>query len=163
MRKTLYCLMSDSSRCPQLMDQLLEAGLSRRHVRLVEQSRLSFPGIRRATLLQTSDLGHGTLMGAGVGGLAGALGGYFAANHAPVAALIHTNRAWLYMALAGAVFGAIVTGIIARNMPNRKLIPFLLRVGSRGCLLILDIPTHCIPMTVDIVERVDPGAKTYLS
>ncbi|MEA3413260.1 MAG: hypothetical protein U9R74_17245, partial [Pseudomonadota bacterium] len=102
MRKTLYCLMSDSSRCPQLMDQLLEAGLSRRHVRLVEQSRLSFPGIRRATLLQTSDLGHGTLMGAGVGGLAGALGGYFAANHAPVAALIHTNRAWLYMALAGA-------------------------------------------------------------
>jgi len=163
MRKTLYCLMSDSSRCPRLMDQLLEAGMSRRHIRMVNRGRKEFAGIRRATLLQTTDVGHGVTLGAGVGGLAGALGGYFAATHASVSALAETNSAWLYVAAAGAAFGAIVTGVITRNMPNRNLVPFLMRIGTGGCLLILDVPTHRIPMTVELVERVDPGARTYLA
>jgi len=127
------------------------------------RGRKEFAGIRRATLLQTTDLGHDVILGSGVGGLAGALGGYFAATHASVSALAETNSAWLYLAAAGAAFGAIVTGVITRNMPNRDLFPFLMRIGSRGCLLILDVPTHRIPMTVERVERVDPGARTYVA
>jgi hypothetical protein len=163
MRKTLYCLLPDSSRCPRLMDRLLEAGMSRRHICMVNRGRKEFAGIRRATLLQTTDVGHGVILGAGMGGLAGALGGYFAAAHAPVSALTETNGTWLYLAAAGAAFGAIVTGVITRNMPNRNLVPFLMRIGSRGCLLILDIPTHRIPMAVELIERVDPMARTYLA
>ena len=159
MRRRMYCLLPDVAHTMQLIIDLREAGLSDRHIHVLARDDLPIDGIHKASLLQKTELAHGIRMGIGMGGVAGMLGGLLAVTIPPAGIALAGSSILLASTLAGAVFGALVSALVASGIPHHELRSFQARILLAGdILVILDVPANNVQMTGRMIERLHPEA-----
>jgi hypothetical protein len=96
--------------------------------------------------------------GLGVGGVAGLLGGLLAVSF-PVSGIVLGGGALLASALAGAGGAAIVSALIAKDIPSHTLRTFEQAISSGQLLLLVDVPRHQVKSTVALIRRQHPEAR----
>ncbi|MCP4408592.1 MAG: DUF1269 domain-containing protein [Gammaproteobacteria bacterium] len=163
MRRRLYCLLPDVAHCKHLVAALRNCGLSKRYIRVLARQDISLEGLPKAYLTQRSELAYGLKLGLGVGGVAGMMGGLLAVTFPPAGTTLAGGFLLLATTLAGAGFGGLVSALVASGIPNDKIGPFNTRIFKGEILVILDIPTDCIPMATQLIEGIYPNSDIGLT
>ncbi|OQY55827.1 MAG: DUF1269 domain-containing protein [Candidatus Parabeggiatoa sp. nov. 2] len=158
MRRRLYFMLPDVVHCKQLVTELQKANVAQRDIHVVARNDIPLEGLHQASALQKTELAHGLELGAGIGGVAGMLGGVLPVVFPP-AGIILGGGAILASTLAGASFGTIVSALIARDIPNHELENFQTCIARGHVLLILDIPTDLVDEMTQLIRTTHPEAK----
>ena len=158
MRRKLYFTLPDINHCQQLVIELQKNGLAERHIHVIARNDIPLMGLHKASALQKTELAHGLELGISIGGIAGVLGGLLAVTFPP-AGIVLGGGAVFATALAGASFGTIVSGLIARDIPNHELEAFQQQIANGQILLILDILTHKVEEITQLIKTTHPEAE----
>ena len=137
--KRLYFMLPDKETCKKVVEKLENAGIRQRHMHAVASMAVSLDGLPEASLIQKSELAHGIEKGVALGGAGGLLGGLLAVAFPP-AGLVIGGGALLMTTAAGAGFGALVTGLISKDLHNRELDAFEEDLSHGKILLLVDVP-----------------------
>lgn len=139
MKRRLYFLLPDAASARQMVDDLLLARIDSRHVHVLAREDVPLHDLPEDTLVQKSDLVHGLETGLVIGGATGALAG--------IAALTLTTSGTalggdvvLASALAGALIGTWISGMIAGDVPNSRLKTFRSAIEEGRILTLADVP-----------------------
>ena len=162
MSNRIYFLLPDSKSCKAVVEDLLQSGVKEKHIHVVGNRFTPLEGMKQASSLQTSELKHGVELGLSVGGAAGLLGGLLAVSFPP-AGVVLGGGALLAAALAGAGGAALVSALIAKDIPNHKLQAFQDAVSAGQLLLLVDVSRHHLDAVLQIVRRHRPEAEIYMS
>jgi hypothetical protein len=158
MSKRLYFMLPDAQTCHRVVAELKEAKIPERHMHAIADAEQSLQGLPKASTLQKSELLHGLEAGLGVGGAAGLLGGLLTITFPP-AGLALGGGAMLATALAGAGFGALVSGLVANDIPNHKIQAFENGIYEGRILLIVDVPRKKTVKFIDMIREHYPEAE----
>jgi hypothetical protein len=151
----LYFLLPDVATTRAVVSELQGGGIQEGHVHVVASARIPLEDLPEATVLQTSELRSGLEKGLGVGGVAGLLGGLLAVAFPP-AGLILGGEALLLMMLAGAGAGAVVSGLIAKDIPNHELQSYNDAIARGQILLMVDVPSAELTAWMDRIQQHHP-------
>ncbi len=91
--------------------------------------------------------------------MAGLLGGLLAVTFPPAGILLAGEAILLGTTLAGAGFGAVVSALVAGDIPNHELEHFQDRIALGEILLLLDIPTPHVEMMMRLIKSHHPEAE----
>ncbi|MCP4041425.1 MAG: DUF1269 domain-containing protein, partial [Gammaproteobacteria bacterium] len=141
-----------------LVAELREKGIPDRHLHVIADSKTVLEGLPEASMLQKSEFTHGVEMGIGVGGVAGLLGGVLAVTFPP-AGIVLGGAAIIGGVVAGAGFGALVSGMVAHDIPNHELEAFEQGIAEGKILLLLDVPKERVDEFVEIITSHHPEAE----
>nr|VFK78450.1 MAG: hypothetical protein BECKSD772D_GA0070982_101524 [Candidatus Kentron sp. SD] len=158
MSKRLYFLVPDVDTCRAIVGELGEAGIPESHTHVIGNHFTPLDGLHEASFLQKSEFTHGVEEGLGVGGAAGLIGGLLAATFPP-AGLVLGGGALLASTLAGAGLGALVSAVVAKDIPSRKLEAFEDAINAGELLLLVDVPKKRIEKLVDIIQGHHPEVE----
>lgn len=159
MRRKLYSMLPDVEHCKQLVTELKQAGLTDKEIHVVAREDVPLEGLHQASVLDKTELKHGVELGIGVGGAAGMLGSILAITFPPAGIVIGGGAlAVLATTMVGASFGAIVSALVARDIPNHELEAFQLDIDSGKVLLILDIRTTRVDEFTQLIKVTHPEA-----
>jgi len=140
MSRRIYWLLPDRESAWATMDDLLLAGIEVRHIHFVGREGTDMTGLNVANVWQTSDVVRagemGLIVGAGVGGLLGAL----IAVHYPITGYEPQWGIAGGLAIAGAVFGAWTSTMIGVSIPSKRLERFTAQIEAGQILLMVDVP-----------------------
>ncbi len=139
MSKRLHFLVPDLFCCQTVVAELRAWGIPEHHIHVVANHTTPLQGLPEADLRHTSDLHHGLRLGIGVGGIAGLLGGLLAVSFPP-AGLVLGGGAVLFTTLAGAGAAALVSGLVAIDMPNHTLSAYEEAILSGQLLVVVEVP-----------------------
>ncbi len=159
MRRRLYFLLPDVAHCKALVTDLRNQGISDNQIHVVARNDIELEGLHQATALQKTELAHGLEWGIGLGGMAGLLGGLLAVTFPPAGILLAGEAILLGTTLAGAGFGAVVSALVAGDIPNHELEHFQDRIALGEILLLLDIPTPHVEMMMRLIKSHHPEAE----
>jgi hypothetical protein len=162
MTKRLYFMLPDTQTCYRVVKELKEAKIPERHMHAIADAEQLLEGLPKASTLQKSELLHGLEAGLGVGGTAGLLGGLLTITFPP-AGLALGGGVMLATALAGAGFGALVSGLVANDIPNYKVQAFEKEIYAGKILLIVDVPRKKTIMFINMIRAHYPEAETTVS
>ena len=151
----LYFLLPDAPTTRLVVTELRSGGIAERQIHAVASSRIPLEGLPEATAFQTSELRHGLEKGIGIGGAAGLLGGLLAVAFPP-AGLILGGEALLLMLLAGAGAGAVVSALVAKDIPNQDLQSYNDAIARGQILLIVDVPKAEVTAWMDRIQQHHP-------
>lgn len=157
MSKRLYFMLPDAGLCSRVVVELKEAGIPERHMHAVAGITYTLEGLPRASVLQKSEFIHGLEAGLGFGGAAGLLGGLLAITFPP-AGLILGGAAVVATTLAGAGFGALISGLVASDMPNHTLDKFEREIEAGKILLLVDVPRKQTESIIALIKTHHPDA-----
>nr|VFK53070.1 MAG: hypothetical protein BECKTUN1418F_GA0071002_101626 [Candidatus Kentron sp. TUN]VFK53818.1 MAG: hypothetical protein BECKTUN1418E_GA0071001_101826 [Candidatus Kentron sp. TUN]VFK59546.1 MAG: hypothetical protein BECKTUN1418D_GA0071000_11049 [Candidatus Kentron sp. TUN] len=155
MSKRLYFLVPNVDTCKAIVNELNEFGIPDSHTHVIGNQFTPLDGLHKASFLQRTEFTHGVEEGLGVGGAAGLIGGLLAATFPP-AGLILGGGALVLSALAGAGLGAVVSAIIAKDIPSRKLEAFEDAINAGQLLLLVDVPKKQVKSLIDIIHKHHP-------
>lgn len=158
MSKRLYFLAPELSTCQTMLNELKALGIKESHIHVIGKQAIPLQGLHKASVLETTEFKHGIEEGLGVGGVAGLLGGLVAVTFPP-AGLVLGGGALLATTLAGAGLGALVSGLIAKDIPNRQLMSFQDAIASGQLLLIIDVPKTQVDDVMELVRNHHPEAE----
>jgi hypothetical protein len=156
--KRLFFLVPDVATCRRIVGELEEFGISERHVHVMGGHSTPLGGLHEASFLQKSEFSHGIAVGLGVGGLAGLLGGLLVASFPP-ADLQLGGAALLATTLTGAGAGALVSALVAKDIPNHKLRAFEKAIAAGELLLLVDVPRRRVDAVTGLIKLHHPEAK----
>jgi hypothetical protein len=158
-RRRLYSTLPDVEHCKQLVTELKQAGLTDKEIHVVAREDVPLEGLHQATVLDKTELKHGLELGASVGGVAGMLGSILAITFPP-AGIVIAGGALTILAttMAGASFGAMVSALVARDIPNHELEEFQLDIDAGKVLLILDVTTVRVDEIMQVIKSTHPEA-----
>lgn len=159
MRRRLYFLLPDVAHCKALVADLRKQGVLDKQIHVVARDDMELEGLHQATALQKTELAHGLEWGIGLGGIAGLLGGLLAVTFPPAGILLAGEAILLGTTLAGAGFGAVVSALVAGDIPNHELEEFQDRIALGEILLLLDIPTPQVQIMTDLIKSHHPEAN----
>jgi hypothetical protein len=159
MRRRLYFLLPDVAHCKALVADLRTQGISDNQIHVVARNDIELEGLHQATALQKTELAHGLEWGIGLGGIAGLLGGLLAVTFPPAGILLAGEAILLGTTLAGAGFGAVVSALVAGDIPNHELDNFQDKIALGEILLLLDIPTPHVEMMMRLIKYHHPEAE----
>lgn len=148
--RRLYFLAPDTSTAQAIVDDLLRARITWRHIHVLANHSVGLERLPEASLLQRSDVVHALERGVTFGGVTGALVGLVALAFPP-ANLDITGGTVVLLTLAGAVFGAWVAAMIGVDEPNTRLARFRGPIGDGQLLVMADVPGS---REAEIEERV---------
>lgn len=157
MSKRLYFLLPDVETSKNVVGELSEFGISERHIHVIGNHFTPLEGLHEASFLQKSDFNHGLEYGLGVGGAAGLLGGLLAVTFPP-AGLVLGGGAVLATALAGAGAGAVVSALVAKDMPNRELERFQRAIAAGEILMLVDVAKADVDEVLELIRQHHPEA-----
>ncbi|CBJ44326.1 hypothetical protein [Ralstonia solanacearum] len=156
MRHRLYFLLPDVASARRVMNDLLLARITERHIHFVAREGADLTGLHEANLLQTSDIVHATQNGLVIGGGAGIIAGVVAALF-PV---IGEGPQWGMIGITivlGALFGAWASSMIGSSVPNSRLKPFKKAVEEEGqILLMVDVPRSRVSELRALLQKSHP-------
>lgn len=158
MNKRLYFLVPDLATCQTMVNELKGLGIKQSHIHIIGKQAIPLRGFHKASVLETTEFKHGIEEGLGVGGVAGLLGGLIAVTFPP-AGLVLGGAALLATTLAGAGLGALVSGLIAKDIPNRKLMSFQDAIASGQLLLLVDVAKTQVDAVMELVRTHHPEAE----
>jgi hypothetical protein len=162
MSKRLYFLVPDVDTCQVLVRELRELGIAEHSIHIVGNHFTPLEGVQEASFLQKTEFSHGLEVGLGFGGAAGLLGGLLAITFPP-AGLVLGGGALLASALAGAGVGALVSGLVAKDIPSRALRAFEDAIAAGELLLIVDVPRLQVDAVMDLIRTHHPGATVNVA
>lgn len=157
MRKRLYLLLPDVRRAKQVFKELLLSHIEERYIHVMAREGTHLAELPEATVLQKSDAMHGLWHGLVVGGATGAVAGTVVLLFPPTVIGVSLGVV-LAMALMGAVMGVWVSGMIASDIPNKNLAPFLKSVEQGKILMIVDVPRAKVADVSRMIKRHHPEA-----
>ena len=160
MRRRLYFLLPNVQRARQAVDELLLARIDDHHIHVLAKDEIPLGDLPRANLLQRSDFIHGVEIGLSVGGATGVLAGLIAIAFPPGGAAL---GGWtvLATALAGALIGAWVSGMIGTDVPNSQLKEFDKAVKQGQILMMVDVPKGKVEEVSNMIRRHHPEADMH--
>jgi hypothetical protein len=103
---------------------------------------------------------HGLELGLSVGGATGILAGLVAIAFPPEG-IVLGGWTLLVTALAGALIGAWVAGMIGTDIPNSQLKEFNTAVAEGGILMMVDIPKDEVETVTKMIRKHHPEAHMY--
>ena len=162
MSKRLYFTLPDAQLCSRVVAELKEAGIPERHMHAIAGITHTLEGLPRASVLQKSEFIHGLEAGLGFGGAAGLLGGLLAITFPP-AGLILGGAAVVATTLAGAGFGALISGLVASDMPNHTLEKFAQEIEAGKILLLVDVPRKQTETFINLIKTHHPEADIRIT
>ena len=157
MSKRLYFMLPDAQLCGRIVAELKDAGIPERHMHAIAGITHTLEGLPRASVLQKSEFIHGLEAGLGFGGAAGFLGGLLAITFPP-AGLILGGAAVVATTLAGAGFGALISGLVASDMPNHTIEKFAREIEAGKILLLVDVPRKQTETFIELIKSHHAGA-----
>lgn len=137
--RRLYFLVSDTGSAKAIVEDLLRARITWRHIHVLANHSVTLEALPEASLLQTSDVVAALARGTALGGAAGALAGLVALAFPP-AQLVIAGGAVVALTLAGAGFGAWTATMIGVDEPSRRLERFQDAIKAGQLLLMVDVP-----------------------
>ncbi|MEM5338206.1 hypothetical protein [Paraburkholderia azotifigens] len=137
--RRLYFLAPDTPTAKAIVDDLLRARITWRHIHVLANHSVTLEALPQASLLQSSDVVHALERGVALGGVTGALLGLVALAFPP-AELAIAGGAVVMMTLAGAGFGAWTASMIGVNEPNAQLERFREAIRAGQLLIMADVP-----------------------
>lgn len=156
--RRLYLVIPDKSTCAALVAELERAGIPERHLHVVAGMGTSLAGLPEAGMLQKTEFGHGVEVGALLGAIAGFLGSLMA-EKLPTPAMDLSLKAIIGMTLAGALFGALASGLMSKDTHNRKLNAFAGDLARGRLLLLADIPKEHVERWKKTILEHYPSAR----
>ncbi|HET7596872.1 MAG TPA: DUF1269 domain-containing protein [Burkholderiales bacterium] len=156
-RRRLYFLLPDIPSAEDLMNELLLARIEQRRIHFLAARGLLPPQLPEATVLQKTDVVHGAELGMVIGGIAGTLGGLLVVFFPPGGASLQLVTV-LLTALAGALFGAWASSLVASAVPNSQLARFAPALQAGRILMMVDVPMRSIGEVNELVRRRHPEA-----
>lgn len=157
MKQRLKFLVPSLESCRAICAEVEGTGVSDATTRVIASQRYDISDFRQATLLQRSDLAWGIEWGLAIGGLAG-LGGSLLAHYFPPAEL---HIGWGAMALTtaiGAGAGALISGMVAKEVPNHEFEAFQSQIDQGDILMLIDVPTRKVREVVAMILNHHPEA-----
>lgn len=137
--RRLYFLVSDTASTKAIVEDLLRARITWRHIHVLADHSVALDELPEASLLQSSDVVAALARGTALGGATGALAGLVALVFPP-AQLVIAGGAIVAMTLAGAGFGAWTASMIGVDEPSRRLERFQDAIKAGQLLLMVDVP-----------------------
>lgn len=162
MTRTLHLLLPDTDTCKAVVEALSGADIPDRHLHVIANHATPLEGLHEATFLQRSEFARGVEYGLGVGGAAGLLGGLLAVTFPP-AGLLLGGGAILAAALAGAGAGALVAGLVAKDIPNRRLAEYEEAIAAGRLLLLVEVPRARLDEITALIRTLEPDADIGVS
>jgi hypothetical protein len=153
--RRLYFLVPDVRTTRAVVGELVGGGIPEGRIHAVASSRIKLEGLPEATALQTSELWHGLEKGLGIGGVAGLLGGLLAVAFPPVG-LVLGGQALLLSMLVGAGAGAVVSALVAKDIPNQDLQSYNDAIARGQILLMVDVPKGEVTAWMDRIQQHHP-------
>jgi hypothetical protein len=114
----------------------------------------------KANLLQRSDFVHGMEIGLSVGGATGIIAGLVAIAFPPEG-LALGGWTLLVTAVAGALIGAWVAGMVGTDIPNSQLKEFQSAIGNGQILMMVDVPKNKVETVSKMIRRHHPEADMH--
>lgn len=158
MSKRLYFLVPDAATCKAIVDDIKKMGIPESHTHVIGNHFVPLDGLHEATFLQKSEFTHGVEEGLGMGGVAGLLGGVLAITFPP-AGLVLGGGAILLSTLIGAGFGAVVSAVVAKDIPNRQIEKFEEAIIAGQLLLLVDVPKKQVDELIVLIHEHHPEAE----
>jgi len=159
MTKRLYFMLPDTESCRAVVAEMQDAGIPQRHMHAVAGMGISLEDLPKATTLQKSEFAHGIEAGMGLGGAAGLLGGLLAVTFPPAGLMLAGAAILAGATLAGAGFGALVSGLVAKDMPSHALEAFEEGIAEGKILLLVDVPRKRVDEFTAMVKKHHPEAE----
>lgn len=158
--KRLYFLVPTIESATQIVDELLLARIEERHIHIAAKDHhiLHDANLPEANLLQESDFIPAVEKGIAVGGGTGIVAGLVAMTFPP-AGLVLGGGAILGMGLAGAGFGAWVSGMIGISIENSQLKGFESAINDGQLLLMVDVNKDSVDEITELVQKHHPEAE----
>ncbi len=157
MTKRLYFMLPDPATCRTVVEELRNSGVPERHLHAVAGLGIEMEGLPEATTWQKSEFAHGLEAGIGLGGAAGFLGGLLAVTFPP-AGIVLGGGAIIAATVAGAGFGALVSGLVAKDMPSHELEAFERGIAEGNILLLVDVPKSKVDEYIQLIKQHHPEA-----
>jgi hypothetical protein len=158
MSRRIYWLLPDLESAQNTMDDLLLAGIEVRHIHFVAREDADMTGLNTANVLQTSDVVRaaeiGLIIGAGLGGLLGAL----AAVHYPITGDEPQWGMAAVLAIVGALFGTWTSTMIGVSIPSKRLARFAPEIEQGKILLMVDVPLMRVEQIEARLRKLHPEA-----
>lgn len=160
MRRRLYFLLPNVSRAQQAVNELLLARIDDHHIHVMAKEGTDLGDLPTASLLQRSDFIHGIEIGLSVGGATGIVAGMVAIAFPPAGVEL---GGWtlLALALAGALIGAWVSGMVGSDIPNSQLREFESEVENGHILMLVDVPKSRVDEVSEMIRLHHPEADMH--
>ncbi len=158
MSKRLYFLLPNTQITAIIVQELMDFGIPESHIHVIGNHLTPLEGLHEASFLQKSEFNYGVELGLGVGGAAGLLGGLLAVTFPP-AGLVLGGGAILATTLAGAGAGAVVSALVARDIPNHKLNAFEHAIALGELLLLVDVPKSKVNAILELIKEHHPEVE----
>lgn len=155
--RRLYFLAPDVSTAKAIVDDLLLARITWRHIHVLANHSVQLDTLPQASLLQSSDVVHALERGVALGGVTGAIVGLVALAFPP-AELVVAGGAVVALTLAGAGFGAWTAAMIGIDEPNARLGRFREAIRAGQLLVMADVPAAREDEITQMVARHVPKA-----
>ncbi len=159
MRKRIYWLLPNLKSARATMDDLLLAHIEERHIHFVAREGTNMRGLHAANVLQTSDVVRsaeiGLLVGAGLGGLLGALVAVFypiGGDEAQLGLVVPG------LAIFGALFGIWTSSMIGVSTPSKRLQRFAAQIERGQVLLMVDVSMWRVESIEKRLQALHPEA-----
>lgn len=158
MHSRIYWLLPDLESARVTMDDLLLARIDARRIHFVAREDIDLRGLHAANVLQTSDVVRsaemGLIVGAGVGGLLGAL----VAVYYPI---VGDEPQWGLagvLAVVGAIFGTWTSSMIGISTPSKRLRRFMPEIEKGKILMMVDVPMWHVDKIEERLRQLHPEA-----
>jgi len=162
MNRRLYFMLPDVEHCKELVNELHNTGIKDSAIHIIARDDIPLEGLHKASALQKTEFAHGLGAGAGVGGIAGMLAGVLAVVFPPAGVVLGGGAVIFATTLVGASFGTLLSGLIARDIPNHELENFQNAILNGSILLLLDIATTRIDEITKLIKKTHPEAQIRL-
>jgi len=154
----LYFLLPDVESTRQLIGELEGYGVPHRRIHVVAAQGTNLEDLPRATFIHESEFKHEVGVGLGLGGTAGLIGGLLAATFPP-AEVVLGGAALLASTVAGAGFGALVTGLLGKDTPAHEQRALRKAIHAGRLLMLVDVPRRDVDRTIELIKGHHPEAE----
>lgn len=155
--RRLYFMVPDIDTANTVVDELLLKRVDDHHIHVVAKEGTPMGDLPEANLLQKSDFIPAMERGLAVGGITGVLAGIAAVTFPP-AGLVLGGGAILGASLAGAGFGAWISGMIGMDVPNSQIEKFKAAIENGEVLMMVDIPKTRVEEIEALIQQHHPDA-----
>lgn len=159
--RRLYFLTPTVKSARQIVDELLLARVESRHIHIISnnESELAEAHLPEASILEKSDVVPAFERGIVIGFATGLMAGLVGATFSPLG-LEFDGATILGITLAGAIFGAWISGMIGVSLHNSQLKAFENAIAHGGLLIIIDVPKARVDEVTKMVKRHHPEVES---
>ncbi len=159
--KRIFIILPTEQTCQALIGDLRELGITESHQHVVAGLTHRLDGFPKASIWQRSELAHGIEWGLGLGATAGLIGGWLSMTFPPAG--LHLGAETLIgAAIAGAVFGVLITAILGSQEHNHQLDRFQRAIAAGRLVLIVDAPKRMLDDIRSLLAAQHPHAQLVI-